>query len=158
MLADPENENLEQQFFFYDDDEIEEQQQEVFDGQLSDVDEVENPDEVDETMENVELEGNDDDYIDMSDDEVDFVNDEPSTSSQAKVKVVDNETSMDQARPSSSGMQRRKRKASQLVKYRESSSSDQEDKDISQDIFDDSDEEFEINPKRKVNFSLNDSD
>ena len=137
--------HLEQHFFYHDDDEIMEQQQEVFDGQL-----LENPDDIVERTENVELEDNDDNYVDITDDEIEFVNDQASTSSQARVENVDNEV-MDLTEPSTSGIQRQKRKVDR-PKYRQSSSSDEGNKDFSQDIFDDSDDDFEINAKRRKTF------
>ena len=63
-------------------------------------------------MENVELQDGNDDYVDMTDDEIEFVNDKPSTSSKARVEVTDNDFSMNEAVPSTSGTQRPKRKVS----------------------------------------------
>ena len=153
MLADPENENFDQHFFFNDDDEVEELQQELFDGQL-----LEDLDEVGEDIENSV--DNDDDYVDMSDSE-ESVHDEPSTFGQAKVDDASNEVIPDRAMPSTSGMQRQKRNVSKPVRYRESSSMDQDDenKDTSQDLFDNSNSEFEMNPsKRQKLFSSDESD
>ena len=47
---------------------------------------------------------------DITDDEIEFVNDKPSTSSKARVEITDDDFSMNEAVPSTSGTQRPKRK------------------------------------------------